>query len=80
MNGGDLSTRRLVVDNGFLTEREWGYMDDDELHWVCHTQNAADKSAWPKSAVEAAETRELSRVHDQDLQPLLSTAVWAGRM
>ena len=57
MNGGDLSTRRLVVDNGFLTEREWGYMDDDELHWVCHTQNAADKSAWPKSAVEAAETR-----------------------
>ena len=57
MNGGDYSTRRLVVDNGFLTEREWGYMEDDELHWVCHTQNAADKSAWPKSAVEAAETR-----------------------
>ena len=37
MNGGDLSTRRLVVDNGFLTEREWGYMDDDEVCIGCAT-------------------------------------------
>ncbi len=57
VSGGDYGTRRLLADNAFLTEREYAYLEEDKLHWVCHTTTGADKSARARTAKEMAEVR-----------------------
>ena len=57
VSGGDYSTRRLLADNAFLTEREYAYLENDKPHWVCHTTTGADKSARARTEDELAEVR-----------------------
>ena len=78
VSGGDYSTRRLLADNAFLTEREWGYLDDDELHWVCHTTNGSDKSARPRTDVELAELRPHVELTTKSLNPYFPPRVGLG--
>ena len=78
VSGGDYSTRRLLADNAFLTEREWAYLDDDELHWVCHTTNGADKSARPRSDAELAELRPHVELTTKSLNPYFPPRVGLG--
>ena len=78
VNGGDYSTRRLLVDNAFLTEREWAYLDDDELHWVCHTTDGADKSERPRTDDELAEARAHVEFTTKTLNPYFPPRVGLG--
>ena len=78
VSGGDLSTRRLLVDNAFLTEREWAYLDEDELGWVCHTTTGADKSARPRSADEMAEIRTFLEFTTKASNPYFPPRVGLG--
>ena len=57
VSGGDYSTRRLLADNAFLTEREYAYLEEDKLHWVCHTTTGTDKTARARTPLEMEQVR-----------------------
>ncbi len=76
--GGDYSTRRLLADNAFLTEREYAYLEEDNLHWVCHTTTGADKSARARTEKEMAEVRTFVELTTKASNPYFPPRVGLG--
>ena len=76
--GGDYSTRRLLADNAFLTEREYAYLKQDNLHWVCHTTTGADKSARARTEEEMAEVRTFVELTTKASNPYFPPRVGLG--
>ena len=78
VSGGDYSTRRLLADNAFLTEREYAYLKEDNLHWVCHTTTGADKSARTRTPAEMEQVRTFVELTTKASNPYFPPRVGLG--